>query len=79
MPRASDDKPKECPVCGARTVQRIVYGLPAPDFWEHHDPEEVFPGGCIVSPDFPRWRCRTCGAFWGRMDEDLQDSTHPNS
>ncbi len=76
MPTASDDKPQKCPVCGAKTVQRIIYGLPAPGFWDHYDPDEVFLGGCTVTPDFPRWHCKTCGAFWGRMGDDPEYFPH---
>ena len=48
-----------CPVCGASDARRIVYGLPAPELFD--DPEVAL-GGCLVSDDAPRFRCRACGS-----------------
>ena len=46
-----------CPVCGTGDPQRIVYGLPAPGLFD--DPGVAL-GGCLVSDDAPRFRCRAC-------------------
>jgi len=58
-------KPRTCPHCGSERVARIVYGLPAPDFFEHHDEEKVVLGGCVVTGSDPEWHCKECGEEWG--------------
>lgn len=45
---------KNCPVCGSdKTIQPIMYGLPAKDAKE----VDVHFGGCIVTQESPRWYC----------------------
>jgi len=58
-------KARRCPHCGSARVAEIVYGLLAPNFWEHHDKEAVVLGGCEITGSDPQWRCRECGAEWG--------------
>ena len=62
-------KPRKCPQCGSERVAEIVYGLPGPDFVEHHDPEKVVLGGCEITGGDPQWCCRECGAEWREPDE----------
>jgi hypothetical protein len=53
-----------CGVCGSTQIVRIVYGLPGPGLMEEAKRGDVELGGCIVFPDQPERRCRSCGATW---------------
>ena len=53
-----DDVPTRCPRCGSAEVRPIVYGLlagPLPPS------DRRVPGGCVRTPDSPRWTCAACG------------------
>lgn len=50
---------RSCPSCGSSEVATIAYGLI--DFEYFRENPNVVPGGCVVSPDAPDRRCRSCG------------------
>lgn len=63
--RIVQSKPNKCPDCGSIRIARILYGLP--DFSSEElkktlQDGRIVLGGCIVTPDSPRWRCKDCGA-----------------
>ena len=59
---ATAEAPPACPTCGsAADVVPIVYGLPGEELMAAAKRGEVALGGCLVSPDDPRWRCKKCG------------------
>ncbi len=57
----TSDRPRTCPQCHAEAVVPIVYGLPGPELMEDAEAGRVALGGCMVSPDNPRWSCQACG------------------
>lgn len=61
MPRAK----VRCPNCDAGNPLPIVYGLPDLEAARKAEAGEIALGGCVVTGDDPRWRCRTCGYEWG--------------
>ncbi len=54
--------------CGKSMVP-VVYGMPGPDLFEASERGDVVLGGCVVSDDIPAFRCRSCGATSGRIDD----------
>ena len=52
-----------CPACGSHTTIPIVYGL-IYDAWDAVNRGELELGGCVVYPDRPLHRCRTCQYAW---------------
>lgn len=59
----------ECPRCRAADPVRILYGLPAPDTFRDAQLGRISLGGCVIYPDRPDWRCRSCGHSWFYADE----------
>lgn len=55
-----------CPTCGSTEVDEVVYGYPGEELLEAVRQRRVVLGGCVVSPDSPRWSCAGCGLRWGR-------------
>ena len=51
-------KPEKCPFCESDDIKEIVYGLLSVDF----DYSKYVPGGCVVTPDSPKWHCDNCFA-----------------
>jgi transposase-like protein len=60
----SKRKTPKCPSCGSSKVVPIVYGLPDADLGEASEKGEVELGGCVITVDDPKWRCKTCGHGW---------------
>ncbi len=60
-------KTPPCPRCGSRDVAAIAYGFPDPMMFDAASRGEIELGGCIISDDSPRWRCRSCESEWGRL------------
>jgi len=52
-------KPSHCPKCNGSRIARIAYGITAYTL-EGESPEDVVPGGCVITPDSPFWRCKDC-------------------
>jgi len=62
-----NDLPEPCPTCASTDkVIPIVYGEPTSETWELVRAGRVALGGCVVTGDDPAWRCRSCGADFGR-------------
>lgn len=59
-------KKKKCPKCGEHEGVEIVYGYPTNALWEQVERGEVALGGCLVTPENPRWWCRVCKHRWGK-------------
>jgi hypothetical protein len=56
-----------CPSCGStEDMLPIVYGFPTHETMERAKQGRVILGGCVVSPDSPKWHCQRCGTEWGR-------------
>lgn len=51
-------KPVKCPFCESDDIKEIIYGLPTVDF----DYSKYISGGCVVTPDSPKWHCDNCFA-----------------
>lgn len=60
------DEGRACPHCGA-TLTPVIYGYPAPDFWEKQTRDVVL-GGCVVGAS--AW---TCGACHREFRTDLSE------
>jgi hypothetical protein len=57
-----------CPNCGRNNdVIRIAYGLAGPKMLARAQAGEIKLGGCMVSPDSPKWHCKKCGREWGHV------------
>lgn len=52
--------PQLCPICKTYYVIPIIYGLPSQDLSELAKHGKVKLGGCIVSPNNPKYWCTTC-------------------
>ena len=67
---------KKCPHCGANGAATILYGTP--DFNEELEAAmkngEVFVGGCCITGDDPKYKCRSCGFEYGRSGGDPAQS-----
>ena len=50
-----------CPSCGSSNFIPIVYGKPSQEAIEKEKRGEIVLGGCIVSPDDNKFRCKDCG------------------
>ena len=55
-----------CPECGSSEVIPIAYGMPGHELLEASERGEVEIGGCLISGDDPKHRCRACGHRFGR-------------
>ena len=47
-----------CPSCGSSNFIPIVYGRPSQEAIEKEKRGEIVLGGCIVSPDDNKFRCK---------------------
>ncbi len=63
---------KKCPHCGAGEAAEILYGMPAysEELEESLKNGEVFIGGCLITGDDPKYKCRSCGFEYGRPSGD---------
>lgn len=60
---------KKCPVCGSTTrIGKILYGLPdgSEELMRRCENEEVFLGGCMILPGYPRFHCFECDSNIGK-------------
>lgn len=58
----------KCTKCGSSHLQPIIYGLPDLD-----DPTDYYVfGGCIVSPNSPKYRCIDCGEEFLRLPRKMR-------
>jgi hypothetical protein len=63
-----------CPQCGREDSVPLVYGLPSAELFEAAERGLVGLGGCMVLPGGdPEFRCRSCGAEWGRESDPTAD------
>ena len=60
-----------CPKCNSTKVVEILYGYPVPpqnekehEKWE----KEVVLGGCCIDDDAPKWACKDCEHWFGKID-----------
>jgi len=62
-------KPRKCPVCGAASIAKIQYGMPAfnPEFERKLAEKKVILGGCIISDDDPSWGCTECESVFYKV------------
>jgi hypothetical protein len=60
---SKNDKPAQCPNCGAKDIKRLAYGYPfsGPPL----EPDEVLSGGCCLRGDEPKYWCPACDHQWG--------------
>ena len=63
----------KCPKCSAELVE-IVYGMPSYGLFEAAERGEVVFGGCCISGDDPKYRCKKCDIDYSR---DLKKSYKP--
>lgn len=65
---------KKCPKCGESLIE-IVYGMPGIELFEAEERGEVILGGCCVSDDDPKYRCKKCDIDYSR---DLKKTFEPD-
>lgn len=55
-----------CPVCGAASPLRIIYGMPDSELFARAERGLVVLGGCCVEDDDAEFRCsnEACRAEW---------------
>ena len=67
---------KKCPHCGASEAAKIFYGMP--EFSEELEAAikngEIFIGGCLITGNDPKYKCRSCGFKYGRPSGDPEQS-----
>lgn len=54
-----DEEIKYCPRCGNELLP-IVYGMPGPEMLEKAERGEIYLGGCVITPDDPKYYCDAC-------------------
>lgn len=60
---------KKCPVCGSTTrIGKILYGLPdgSEELMRRCENEEVYLGGCMILPGYPKFHCFECDSNIGK-------------
>jgi hypothetical protein len=66
-----------CPVCGDTAVVPIIYGLPTSEAFAMVERGEAALGGCVISREAPRWRCKACHMEFGAFfDKRALSQTH---
>ncbi|MBQ3476078.1 hypothetical protein IJH26_01030 [Candidatus Saccharibacteria bacterium] len=65
---------KKCPKYGENLIE-IIYGMPGPELFEAEERGEVILGGCCVSDDDPKYRCKKCDIDYSR---DLKKAFKPD-
>ena len=50
-----------CPKCGSTNSIPIVYGKPSNEGLEKARRGEIVLGGCIITPNCPKHKCKECG------------------
>lgn len=66
----------KCPHCGASEAAKILYGMPefSAELETSMKNGEVFIGGCCISGEMPKYKCRTCGFEYGRPGGDPEQT-----
>jgi len=62
--------PPFCPKCWKANVVYVSYGLPPadnPELTQAIKDHKVELGGCAITPDSRKWKCRDCGHRWGEL------------
>ena len=54
-----DEDIKYCPRCGNELLP-IVYGMPGPEMLKKAERGEIYLGGCLITPDNPKYYCDAC-------------------
>ena len=54
-----EDDIKYCPICGSELIP-IVYGMPGPEMLKKAERGEIYLGGCLITPDDPKYYCDDC-------------------
>ena len=65
---------KKCPKCGNNLIE-IIYGMPGPELFEASERGEVILGGCCLTGDDPKYRCKHCNIDFSK---DLKKSFNPD-
>lgn len=60
-----------CPSCGSKHTAPIGYGYPSAGMMDAAERGEIALGGCCVSDNDPKHRCKECGREWGRPRVEL--------
>lgn len=55
---------RKCPKCNLNKVIPILYGYLSGDMLKKAEMGEIKLGGCIVTPENPKWYCKDCGNEW---------------
>ena len=50
----------------------IVYGYPSDELQDDASRGKVALGGCLMEPDNPKYRCKSCGQKFGGLDKFLK-------
>ncbi len=66
VPGVLKKRAKPCPKCGSLDVVPIEYGYPGPEMMDAAAKGLIELGGCCVTDDDPRKRCRACGEEFDR-------------
>ena len=64
---------KSCPQCKSNMIIDIVYGYPGDELQDEASRGKVKLGGCLIEPDNPEYRCKSCGHEFGGLDKFLND------
>ena len=56
-----------CPGCHSMNVVPILYGFPGSEMIQAQIDGDIELGGCGISPDMRRWKCRNCGQRFGAL------------
>ncbi|MBI5021899.1 MAG: hypothetical protein HZB59_10730 [Ignavibacteriales bacterium] len=63
----NEARKSDCPKCHSKKVAEIFYGLIPSEFAQKIIGDGDMLGGCIISPNSPKWRCKSCKHEWGNV------------
>lgn len=70
-------KPAYCPKCLSKAVVPILYGMPTEEAWKASKKGKFVLGGCVISPESPKWHCKTCKYRFGKEMPSVEDVLKP--
>ena len=61
---------KNCPKCESNMIIDIIYGYPGSDLVEEQEKGKVELGGCIIEPESPTYKCKSCDHAFSNFEDE---------